>query len=280
MVWGSVIGAVGSLIGADRARSAQNQAIDKQNAYNDPAAYRARMENAGFNPLAQLGQGIGVQQSAGDFSAMGRGISDAALLLGDGLDDHLAEISENKKLSDENEELKKQIKDQKLNPRVAGGMTAAKLGAGPAGKFLSSAASPYAPAESPRAPAMPYHEGGDFRVLVHDVLTGNPTYISQSQAKQFNLSEGDDLMGSAREEILSGTAGEFASVAALAVGAVNGRGILSNPRFFEYAPSTQQQLGDVLRAKDPKEYRERKQRGVAGMRPQNPEMKLRILGYD
>jgi len=116
---GAIIGAVGGLIGAKKAAKEQARAIADQNAYNDPAAIRARAEAAGFNPLSFIGPGVGLQTSVAS-PVMGAAIANASLALVDGLGAVQKRQAELSRLSEQNARLQKKVDAMVVRPPVPG----------------------------------------------------------------------------------------------------------------------------------------------------------------
>lgn len=79
----SVFSIAGSLLGGILGRNSERKAIDRMNAYNDPAAIRARYEAAGFNPLLGIGPGVDLQTTPGGSNFMGEALAGVSLQLGE-----------------------------------------------------------------------------------------------------------------------------------------------------------------------------------------------------
>ncbi len=115
----ALISAGGSLLGGILGRSSERKAIAAQNAYNDPAKIRERAEAAGFNPLAFIGPGVGLQTATGGTNFFGAALADAGLMLADGLSkrqDALALES----VERANADLKRKVESLTLRPKVGG----------------------------------------------------------------------------------------------------------------------------------------------------------------
>lgn len=122
-------------------------AISEQNAYNSPAAIRARAESSGFNPLSFVGAGVGQQAGAAQMLApsaqaaqggaaqggaasyaasmvsadnFGSAISNAGLLLADGVNAAAQEKAVSTQLAQQNAELRKALNSATLRPEVPG----------------------------------------------------------------------------------------------------------------------------------------------------------------
>lgn len=163
---GAAIGGVASIVGANKNKKAQNAAnaanvqmqndaneanerlaerannwnIDqwnRQNEYNDPAAIRARMEAAGFNPLSAIGVGTGTagsvapatssQWGAAQVNAaqvaptmVGDAISSFGNQFGEALTQYGADRSRASILEVQNRELQKKLSKVAITPRVGG----------------------------------------------------------------------------------------------------------------------------------------------------------------
>jgi len=132
---------------AIRAEGVSAQGIAAQNAYNDPAAQRARAEAAGFNPLG-LVSGIPQTSSVGGIAASGTAgqsvgggaagyaapiagridpvnsmssaIANASQVFGEGISAEMAEQSDNTKLRQANADLAKKLGEKTLRPKVGG----------------------------------------------------------------------------------------------------------------------------------------------------------------
>lgn len=127
---------------AETAFLRNKMAIAEQNAYNDPSQVRARAEAAGFNPLSFVGAGVGQQAGAAQMIApgaaaaqgapvsyaasmvtadnFGSAISNAGLLLADGVNAAAQEKALSTKLAQENAELRKAFNSATLRPEVPG----------------------------------------------------------------------------------------------------------------------------------------------------------------
>lgn len=132
---------------AMRAEAVGAQGIRDQNAYNDPAAQRARAEAAGFNPLGMV-SGVPQGSPAGGIAASGSAassamsgaagyaapiagrvdpvnsmssaIADASQIFGEGISAEMAEKSDNTKLRQANAELAQKLGEKTLRPKVGG----------------------------------------------------------------------------------------------------------------------------------------------------------------
>lgn len=119
-VVGKVIAPVASLVGGAKESSDQRDAVREQNAYNDPAAVRARYEAAGFNPLLAFGGTSIGQQTSVPGGGMGAGIASAGALVADELARSSESVKQVAELEKENAELKQKYQDAILRPKMAG----------------------------------------------------------------------------------------------------------------------------------------------------------------
>lgn len=132
---------------AMRAEAVNAQGVAQMNAYNDPAAQRARAEAAGFNPLGMV-SGVPQGSPAGGIAASGSAassamsgaagyaapiagrvdpvnsmssaVAEAFQIYGDGVTAEMAEKSDNTKLRQANAELAQKLGEKTLRPKVGG----------------------------------------------------------------------------------------------------------------------------------------------------------------
>lgn len=107
---------------AQRAYAQQKADIAEQNAYNSPAAIRARAEEAGFNPLLFVGPGVGLQSGIADpiQPVMGQAIANAGMAMAQGLVSHGDALAEQSALRAQNVELRRALETATLRPKVGG----------------------------------------------------------------------------------------------------------------------------------------------------------------
>lgn len=118
MIQALVAGAFG-LFGAAQARRDEKNAIAQMNAYNNPAAIRARAEAAGFNPLLFIGPGVGSQTAVGGANYMGAAIAEAGLMVADAASKQ-REAGKLSRLTQENAAMRNQVQNLTLRPKVGG----------------------------------------------------------------------------------------------------------------------------------------------------------------
>lgn len=109
----------GNLIGGALARNDARRATRKQNEYNDPANQRQRLEDAGFNPAAYL-EGAGNQAQPYQSGQMGTAIAESAGIVGSFINENSAAKKRATELDKQNQELRTQLRDSVLRPRVGG----------------------------------------------------------------------------------------------------------------------------------------------------------------
>lgn len=117
-VTGAVLGGVFNLFGASRRDRAERRAIDRQNAYNDPAAIRARYEAAGFNPLLGIAPGVDLQTATGGSGFLGSALAESGAQIAEGLTRRAPEISRMQRITQENHRLREQNQTLRLSPPV------------------------------------------------------------------------------------------------------------------------------------------------------------------
>lgn len=88
--FGALIGGATSLIGGFLNKKSEQKGISAQNAYNDPAKQRARLEAAGFNPAPFMGSAAAGLQTSVASLGMGNAIANAGAII----TDEMARMSE------------------------------------------------------------------------------------------------------------------------------------------------------------------------------------------
>lgn len=88
MVWGSIIGAAGSIIGGLLGQNTDNT-LERIQLKRAVTLRAEDARNAGIHPLAALGAGWPNYQSQQPSNSLGNGISNAASMLGQAIDKHL-----------------------------------------------------------------------------------------------------------------------------------------------------------------------------------------------
>lgn len=149
----SFLGAGLSLLGGILGRNSERKAIREQNAYNDPAAIRARYEAAGFNPLLGIAPGVDLQTTAGGGNFLGSALADAGLQIGDALQRRAPQIQRMNAVASENDRLRAENSSLRLAPPVAGvyarGGPSVRSGAIPGGANAASSLGSRGPAGLP-----------------------------------------------------------------------------------------------------------------------------------
>lgn len=116
----SWIAAGASLLGGLFGSSAKKKAVAQQNWYNHPTQVRQRAEEAGFNPLAFIGPGVGQQTGTSYAPIMGQSIADAGAAYADGKQAEKQLEMQRAELEMENERLDALVKATKLTENVGG----------------------------------------------------------------------------------------------------------------------------------------------------------------
>lgn len=120
MVAAALIGAAGSLLGGLLGKSKQKVYTNDQGIMDSAKGAREAAAEYGFNPLTLLGATGGAGAVYGGQNTMGSAISDAALLLADGLKDKSAEKAQLENIQLQNEVLRAQVRDLTIRPKVGG----------------------------------------------------------------------------------------------------------------------------------------------------------------
>lgn len=123
VIAGPIGGAIGSALDAKdankKASKAARNATDQANAYNDPAAIRARYEAAGFNPLLGVSNGASPYQAFSPQSFSTEAGQGALILQAASKDQALIDI-EKSRLDLEKAKVAELIKSNTFKPKVGG----------------------------------------------------------------------------------------------------------------------------------------------------------------
>ena len=111
---------VASLVGGIFSSRSKRKAQNRQNAYNNPSAIRARFEKAGFNPLLGMNNPSALQQPVGDHSMMGDSIARAGLSYAEGKTEEQRLKIEKSRLEMQNKALEADLQKTRLQPPVPG----------------------------------------------------------------------------------------------------------------------------------------------------------------
>lgn len=201
---GAVVGGISSLLGGAKEASDSRDAVRAQNAYNDPAAVRARYEAAGLNPLLAFGGTSIGQQMSVPGGGMGTGIANAGALVADELARNSARVKQIADLEKENAELKKKAADAILRPKMAG------------------VYGTVTPDKQEVRQKLGQHDAGFIGpredVRVTNLANGRKMRIPAGLADQLDLSDGGYWTAEHHEAIGGDFAGEFMTNADLAQG--------------------------------------------------------------
>jgi hypothetical protein len=193
---GAGIGAVGNLIGGILGRNSEKKAIAAQNAYNDPAAVRARWEAAGFNPLLGVSQGgVGVQSAVGGTNFIGSAIADSISSVASAWSDDAAAKAERDALASENETLRRKVEVETIRP-VQGGMYSKPQGtrisiSGPANGWVSEYDADFVGKQVRQGDGY-YEQRNPARTSLRTPL-GYSTPADQSDAEDYEMRYGDPV---------------------------------------------------------------------------------------
>lgn len=178
------------------------------NAYNDPAAIRARYEAAGFNPLLGIAPGVDLQTTPGGSNFMGEALADVSLQLGEmaarpravmsiGKMNNLA--AQDARLAEENRTLRLQPGGATLyergGPSVRGSPAmGGSRASGPAGAPLdgNGPQSGFGPARPVAAPSVDPDTGKLAGIWVDGAFVQRPPGYSTDDAIEMEL--GDSLL--------------------------------------------------------------------------------------
>lgn len=119
LIASALIGAGSSLLGGLFGQNSEKDAVNAMNKYNSPEQIRKRAEKAGFNPLAFIGPGVGLQ-TALPANMIGQSIADAGAMLANGIADNVRYAGELAEKQKEIDELRKGLQEAVLRPHVPG----------------------------------------------------------------------------------------------------------------------------------------------------------------
>lgn len=196
MVAPALIGAAGSLLGGLFGRNSEKKAIAAQNAYNDPAAVRARFEAAGFNPLLGIQPGVGMQQAVGGTNYIGQAIADSVGALASAWSETAAKKARKQSLERENTTLRRQLEVDTIRPKVSGGYgrpAGQRISiSGPASGWVSEYDADFIGKEVQLRPDNAYNVRNRERTAIMTPL-GETTPANQSDAEEWEKRYGDPV---------------------------------------------------------------------------------------
>lgn len=219
----ALVGAGGNLLGGLLGNRNNKKNTAAQNFYNSPAQIRKRAEAAGFNPLAFVGPGVGLQNAPAQ-DMMGSAVAAAASEFANGLwaakeyDGALAEAEK------QNAELRKHLTEATLRPRVGGWLETANIST-PA---VTGGINTIKPTEAgmPASYGMTTPENNPVKfqelpVRVRNGLNGEMGWLDGGVARRANLKNGDTYIAEDNEAVFGDTISEVLSGTAAATGGLN-----------------------------------------------------------